>query len=307
MTNQPIGETESQAAKEIIKQQKQEIQSPELTDLISKAIEKAVENVRSGAGGEELKLLAPQFKTQHPEVIKVASVLKNSSDDLIEALTEETYTRRELVKQGNRIDRKQLVPGACGFTDEIFVNEIKGEGLSTAVYGLFDYSGSMNSPRAITGCSTPLIACEGIMQGLGAIFDDFEIPYEFAAFSDYYMIAKSFDDDGEMMRKRKQSPLVDGGTITGAASQLAMSRLVCRPEVKKLLLIVTDGDTSDLQLLASCYNEAKYMGIDVASVMIGEMIPSIVSLSQQTGMKAMCTNQISGLGRFIVNQIKAAI
>jgi len=302
-----IGETEIEAARDIIKQLRQDIQSPELTDLIAKAIAKAVEKSGTGSSSAELQIVSPKFRYQSAEVIQVASVLKNTSDDLIEVLTEETFTRRELVKQGNRIDRKQLVPGACGFTDEIFVNEIKGDGLSTAVYGLFDYSGSMRAERSISGCSSPLVACEGIMQGLGAIFDEFEIPYEFAAFADVYMTVKSFDEDGDMIRKRKQSPAVDGGTITGAACQLAMSRLVCRPELKKLLLVVTDGDTADLPLLASCYNEAKYMGIEVASVMIGGMIPSIRKLSEQTGMKAISTKQVSGLGRFVVNQIKAAI
>ena len=281
-----FGEKESDVAKQILANQNGAQPSTEMTDIVAKAVKEAIEKSGGGgAGGGKLKVVAPNFHPQPSQVERIARIVKHRSDDLIEILTNESYAKRELVKIGTRIDRRSLVPGACGFTDRIFECETRGQGLSTAVTILTDYSGSMDDKGAIQddvgGGSgiTPKVVAEGVMYGLGAIFDEFEIPYEFAAFSDAYMTAKSFDDDGEMIRKRRQSPLVNGGTITGAACQMALSRLVCRTEEKKLLIIITDGDTSDLDMLASCYNEAKHMGIEVASVMIGNMISSIKQLS----------------------------
>ena len=299
---------ESRAAQKILDAaNSKDVTTQELSEVIAKAIDKSQKGeASSGAGYEELIEMPTKFSAQSPEVIKVAAVIKSASNDLEELLLAETFTKRELVERGSRIDKKQLTQGAAGFTSHIFSKETKGEGLSTAIYGLFDYSGSMNA-NIVKGCSSGLIACEGIMNGLGEILDEYEVPYEFSAFSDEFMTFKSFDSDGDMLRRKRVSPDISGGTVTGAATQLALSRLACRNESRKLLLIVTDGDTCDVDLLVSCYNEAKYMGIEVASVMLGEMIPSIKALSSRTKMKAITTNQVLGLGRFVVNQIKSAI
>lgn len=299
---------ESTAAQDILKDANSKaVQSQEMSDVIGKAIDKSQKGESSsGAGYGELLEVPTRFSAQRQEVLKVASVIKAASSDLEELLLAETFIKRELVERGSRIDKKQLTQGASGFTSHIFTKETKGEGLSTAIYGLFDYSGSMES-NIVKGCSSGLVACEGIMSGLGEILDEYEVPYEFAAFSDEYMTFKSFDCDGDMLRRKKVSPDITGGTVTGGAAQIALSRLACRNEARKLLLIVTDGDTCDIDLLVSCYNEAKHMGIEVASVMLGSMIPSIKALSSRTKMKATCTDQVLGLGRFLVNQIKAAI
>jgi hypothetical protein len=304
-----FNETAVKAAKEIIKQSKNKkaLEEQELSDVIAKAVDKAIEaEGGQGCSYSPLTEITRRLKPQNPEVLQVAAKIKSASNDLEELLMAETFTRRELVERGNRIDRQQLVRGASGFTSHIFSRETKGDGLSTAVFGLFDYSGSMDS-NFMQGCSTGLVAAEGIMVGLGDILDEYEVPYEFAAFSDNYMTIKSFEEDGDLLRRKRMSPHISGGTVTGEATQLALSRLVARKEARKLLVIVTDGDTSDVELLISCYNEAKHMGIEVASVMLGDVVRSIKELSARTKMKAIATNQVSGLGRFVVDQIKAAI
>jgi hypothetical protein len=52
---------------------------------------------------------------------------------------------------------------------------------------------------------------------------------------------------------------------------------------------------------------AKFLGIDIASVMIGPMIPSIERLAQECGFTATAINRVDGLGRFIVDRIKGSI
>lgn len=292
-----------QVAKEIFAAKS--IDSKEMTEVISEAISDAIGNGQGRSGGTITEVESIYFSAQPMEALKIASITKSASNDLEELLLAETYTKYELLERGSRIDRKQLVRGASGLTNHIFAKESKGGGLSTAIFGLFDYSGSMRG-EVLSG-STGVVACDGIMTGLGEILDEFDVPYEFAGFSDVYMTIKAFEADGDMFRRKRLSPSISGGTITGGAAQIALSRLACRREEKKILLIVTDGDTSDLDLLVSCYNEAKYMGIQVASVMLGALIPSIKKLSDKTGMKAVSAKNLNGLGRFLVDQVKAAI
>lgn len=278
----------------------------ELTEAVNQAIQEAVEQ-GGGAGGHEIMQMPNQFMDITSDALRVAAVVKSASNDLEELLMSETYTQRECVERGNRMNRSMIVRGASGFTSRIFEKESKADGLSTAIYGLFDFSGSMYS-GFMDGCSSGVDAVNGVMYGLGEILDEYEIPYEFAAYSDKFMAFKPFAESGEMLRRGRKAPQISGGTVTGAAVEIGLSHLVQRNEERKLLLVVTDGDTGDLDRLISCYNSAKDMGIEIASVMLGkQVIPSIQRLADETGYKAVVTNKVAGLGRFIVDQIKSAI
>lgn len=278
----------------------------ELTEAVNQAIQEAVE-AGGGSHGHEIMVAPVQFHEVQAGALRVASVVKSASNDLEELLLSETYTKRESVERGNRMERSMIVRGASGFTSRIFEKETKAAALSTAIYGLFDFSGSMYGDF-MQGCESGIDAVNGVMYGLGEILDEYEVPYEFAAYSDKFMSFKTFDESGEMQRRARKVPQLTGGTITGAAVEIALSHLVQRNEQRKLLVVVTDGDTGDLERLISCYNSAKDMGIEVASIMLGSrVIPSIKRLADETGFSAITTDKVSGLGRFIVDQIKSAI
>ncbi len=296
-----------EAAKSILADKDEVGTSTELTDVINAAVKESQDKEGSGSGGREIQIVPVAYADQSKDSIRVAAVMKSAATDLEELLIAETYTQRENVERGNRIDKASLVRGASGFSKQIFERETLGEGLSTAIYGLFDFSGSMASPSILKGVASGIDAANGIMLGLGDILDEFEVPYEFSAYSDEFMTFKSFDSDGYALRRTQKAPDLSGGTVTGGAVQIALSRLACRPEKRKLLIIATDGDTGDLDLLISCYNEAKIMGIEIASIMLGKVIPSIQTLANESGFKATAIGQVSGLGRFVVERIKDSI
>ena len=278
----------------------------ELTESVNAAVAQSISEA-GGCTGYDIEEVPSQYAEISPEGLRIAAIVQSASSDLEELLMSETYVRRENVERGNRIDRSSLVRGAAGFTSRIFEREGKGEALSTAVYGLFDFSGSMYS-GFMENSMAGIDAVNGVMYGLGDIFDEFEVPYEFAAYSDRYMTYKPFDANGEMLRRGKKVAELRGGTVTGGAVDIALGRLVMRNERRKLLIVVTDGDTGDIERLVSCYNSAKYMGMEIASVMLGDVvIPQIEQLAHETAFKATLTNKVSGLGRFIVNQIKSSI
>lgn len=299
---------EIEAAKAIIAEMDDEALEKlgELTEAVNQAIQEAVEQGGSPSS-HEIMIAPTHFMEASTDALRVASAVKSASNDLEELLLAETYTKRECVERGNRMERSMIVRGASGFTSRIFEKESKAEKLSTAIYGLFDFSGSMYS-SFMQGCNSGIDAVNGVMYGLGEILDEYEVPYEFAAYSERYMAFKPFDESGEMQRRARKVPQLTGGTITGAAVEIALSHLVQRNEQRKLLVVVTDGDTGDLERLISCYNSAKDMGIEVASIMLGSrVIPSIKRLADETGFSAITTDKVSGLGRFIVDQIKSAI
>lgn len=296
-----------EAAKSILADMDEEGLSTELTDVINAAVKESQDKEGNGCGGGDIRVVPVAYTDQSNDSVRVAAVMKSAAADLEELLMAETYTQRENVERGNRIDKASLVRGASGFTKSIFERETLGEGLSTAIYGLFDFSGSMTSSSLIKGAASGIDAANGIMLGLGDILDEFDVPYEFSAYSDEFMTFKSFDCDGYALRRTQKAPDLSGGTVTGGAVQIALSRLACRPEKRKLLIIATDGDTCDLDLLISCYNEAKIMGIEIASIMLGKVIPSIQALANESGFKATAIGQVSGLGRFVVDRIKESI
>ena len=295
------------AARSILANLNDDFVSTELTEVINAAVKESQDKQGNSCGGGEIQIIPVAYVDQSKDSVRVAAVMKSAATDLEELLMAETYTQRENAERGNRIDKASLVRGASGFSKHIFERETLGEGLSTAIYGLFDFSGSMTSSSLLKGVSSGIDAANGIMLGLGDILDEFEVPYEFSAYSDEFMTFKSFDCDGYALRRTLKAPDLSGGTVTGGAVQIALSRLACRPEKRKLLIIATDGDTSDLDLLISCYNEAKFMGIEIASIMLGKVIPSIQALASESGFKATAIGQVSGLGRFVVDRIKESI
>ena len=187
----------------------------------------------------------------------------------------------------------------------VFRQKREGAGLSTAVHFVVDMSGSMSD--YLSDGVTRRDAAIGLVYGMGDILDEYDVPFQINAFSDIYATLKNFGDDWTQVRKRKERPNISGGTFTGLAVQRAMTDLVVRQEDRKLLIVITDGDTGDQEVLMSCYSEAKFQGIEVASVMIGPKILSIEALANKCGFKATSLNCSSGLGQFAVERVLEAI
>jgi hypothetical protein len=288
-----------EAAREILVSQEQETFDTELAEVIAKVMDA----IASNQGAVDLSESKPHGNFSDASK-RIASKVKRISDDLQDALETQTKCERRTKLTGKRINSRVLSRPRLG-NARIFRSKVEGEGVSTAVKILFDISGSMN--EALADQVLRFDAACGLALGLGDVLDEYDVPFEVAAYSDRYVELKRFEDDWTAFRKADTGPTVFGGTHTGAAMQRALESLVCRDEDRRLLIVLTDGDTSDKEVLFSCYAEAQAMEVEIASVMIGPKIPAIEVLAQRFGFSAKHCNKSDGLGKFAVERILESI
>lgn len=238
------------------------------------------------------------------DVKRIASMVKSSADDLQDALCAETRCEKTTKWVGKSLNSRVLSRVKLG-NGRVFRQKHEGKAISTAVQFVVDMSGSMRD--ALANKVTRHDAAFGLIYGMGDLLDEYEVPFQVMAYSDAYADVKKFEEEWSSVRRRYAVPALSGGTYTGIAVQKSLGELVVRPEARKLLIVITDGDTSDLPVLISCYAEAREMGIEIASVMIGPPIRSISQLAQAFGFAATSINTTNGLGRFAVERVLDAI
>ena len=291
--------TEIEAAKSIIDSKDQMMPTTEIGECISEEIQKSVQSAIVN------HLPESKYKTSVSEKsLQIASQIMSVSDDLQDALLAETLCKKSTNLVGKSLSCRVLSRVRLG-NSRVFRQKREGAGLSTAVQFVVDMSGSMSDH--LSDGITRRDAAIGLVYGMGDILDEYDVPFQINAYSDLYATLKNFGDDWTQVRKRKERPGISGGTLTGLAVQQAMTDLVVRQEDRKLLIVITDGDTGDQDVLMSCYSEAKYQGIEIASVMIGPKILSIEALAYKFGFKATSIDCSRGIGRFAVERVLEAI
>ena len=293
-------EKEIQAARSIIESQDEEMPQTEIGEAISEAIQKCAEQ------GYRRNLVESDRTIAVPDpALRVASQVKSIADEVQDALIAATQCVKSTKLVGKSLNSRVLSRVRLGNT-RVFRHKHEGAGLSTAVHLVVDMSSSMSDPLS-DGKVTRLEAAIGLAFGMGDILDEYSVPFQINTYSDSYATLKRFDDDWTQVRRKREQPHISGGTCTGLAVQKALCDLVVRPEERRLMMVITDGDTSDLDLLMSCYAEAQEMGIEVASVMIGPQVASIAALAKRFGFKAKNLNVSTGLGRYAVERVLEAI
>lgn len=290
---------ENQAAQEIMVQQDHKMPITEVTEGASISIgDKATPAPMSDLAKIDGRCDMPL------DVKRIASMVKSSADDLQDALLSETRCDKTTKLVGKSLNNRVLSRVKLG-NGRVFRQKQEGKAISTAVQFVVDMSGSMRD--ALSNKVTRHDAAFGLIYGMGDLLDEYEVPFQVIAYSDAYADVKKFEEEWSRVRRRYALPALSGGTFTGIAVQKSLGELVVRPEERKLLIVITDGDTSDLPVLISCYAEAREMGIEIASVMIGPPIRSISQLAQAFGFPATNINTTNGLGRFAVERVLEAI
>ncbi len=236
--------------------------------------------------------------------LRVASQVKRICDDLQDALVAESRCQTVTGLSGKRLNNRALSRVALG-NSRVFRTRHEAEGLSTAVSILCDKSGSMRVQ--LDDKVSRFDASVGLMFGLADLLDEFDVPFELSSFSDVFQTFKTFAEDWSRVRRRNEVPALEGGTYTGSSMQQALGSLVLQPQDRRLMIIITDGDAGDLEVLMSCYAEAQEMGIEIATVIVGGLVPSVRALADKFGFKAISTNSSTAIGRFAVERVLECI
>ena len=239
-----------------------------------------------------------------PEQKRIASQVNAVADDLKEALIAQAYSGKFNKLAGKRLNSRIAARVRTG-NPRVFQSKTSCDGVAAAVSILVDTSGSMT-----LGMSDGVPRFEGsvgVSVGLADVLHEFDVPFELSFYDESYLMQKSFEEDWNSVRKANAFPVPSGGTTTGAALQTALSELILRDEPRKLMIVITDGDTSDFDVLASCYGEAKHAGIEIVSLMIGHPIPIIQRLADSVGYPVATHNTCEGIAKYVVKHVLATI
>lgn len=191
---------------------------------------------------------AAEYRRQKARVRKQISGLKSKLIQLLRARSQGRIVRDQ---ERGQLDTAVLYSLKTG-NKRVFTQEIKGEVVDTAVAILVDQSGSMEYGGKVSATQQTAIALAESLDALG-------IPFEILGFSnrgysrhedpayDRWMplqmdIFKSFDEPYKRVKNRLTGIQGSGENTDGEAVWYAAERLARRPEARKILFVLSDGN-----------------------------------------------------------------
>lgn len=202
---------------------------------------------------------------------KTAAKLSLTFEDLIETVTQsETRTTNE-----GKLNTRKLWRHRIG-DDKLFTRTTEGESINTCFYILGDESSSMGAklgPAPVDGSDDVRIsaheACKRVSVAVGEVLNNVSIPVGIATFNTVVREWHGFDESWAGTLQR-YAPIPSNGTKTHLAVVWALKKLIDRPEARKVLVVVTDGDPGNSEVLNAAIAESEVLGIEVRFVLIGE-------------------------------------
>lgn len=186
----------------------------------------------------------------------IANCVKGIADDLEEALVTQTKCQKHNAIVGRRINPRVLSRVKVG-NSTIFEKKQMGSKVDCAVSMVVDLSISMSAKiSGGRGLYTRRELALGSMFALADILDEYEVPLSVSTYCHKHQALKEFGQEWSSIRRKKVVGQHGGNTLTGSAMQERLGSLACQPQERKLLIVITDGKTSDFSLLQSCYSEA---------------------------------------------------
>lgn len=166
-------------------------------------------------------------------------------------------------KEAGKINSKMLCQAYQGnpFSFKIKQN---APDMDTAISVLVDMSSSMHGPRSNAAFETSVVLFD--------CFTKIGIPFELLGFNESghhnIFVFKSFKDRAFDVRKFLPGlrRLVAGGTPAGQALLVTNNRLVVRPEKRKIMFVLTDGQPDNMEYSLEVIKKAEARGIDVVGV-----------------------------------------
>lgn len=187
-----------------------------------------------------------------------SSALRSRMQGLLES-QRKTYCRH--VDAGKRVSRKRLARTVVGET-RVFQRKHTETAVNTAISVCLDASSSMTSDDRMDLAKQALAA---LMMGLDIPY----VSYEAFSFSSSGMFPiVQFDErmDCAKARKRLTAAIPSMYTPTHAAVLKALADVLPRPEERKIIFVITDGDPDDYAAARCAIREARKAGVEVLGI-----------------------------------------
>jgi nitric oxide reductase activation protein len=192
----------------------------------------------------------------------------------------------------------------------VFRSEEEGLELDTAVSILFDASGSMvnDFDGHITqeAEQTRLASALAVTLAASSALEKHSIPFEVSSFGEFFIRMKLFGESARTMKSRNLTQCL-GGTETGCAVAKATVGLLNRPESRKVLVVITDGDPDNERTSAAMINESRRLGVEIALVFIGNDGHYFQRLLHDLGFKVSRANDASNLAKQFFEAVETCI
>lgn len=202
---------------------------------------------------------------------KTAAILSATFEELIETITQ----NKVWAASEGRLNSRKLWRYAVG-DDLIFTKKKQAEEIDTCFYLLGDESSSMGNKFGTTpkkGQKDDRIsaqeACNRVSVAVGEVLNNSAIPFGIATYNTVVREWHGFEESWAGTLQRYM-PDPKHGTKTHLAVVWALKKLIDRPEARRILIVVTDGDPGNSDVLRSAVDEAALMGIEVRFVLIGD-------------------------------------
>lgn len=202
---------------------------------------------------------------------KTAAMLSLTFEDMIETVTK-SETRR--TTEG-KLNTRSLWRYPLG-EEKLFTKTTEGESIDTCFYLLGDESSSMDSklgpapgPRENDTRITAHEACKRVSVAVGEVLHNLSIPVGIATYNTVVREWHAFDESWASTLQRF-APTAANGTRTHLAVVWALKKLIDRPEARKILIVATDGDPGNSDVLKAAIAESSSLGIEVRFVLIGD-------------------------------------
>ena len=198
----------------------------------------------------------------------ISRTLSRKLEDMLQScVDDEDFS----VRGGGRLDARRV--SRTKLLDlEVFEREgEEAPGLDTAIFVLVDKSRSMSSTMGSSNDSTEAVALDAV-SALGdalARFDGRGVSFAVEGFSDAMTAYKPFSAPWRGSRACLGHYRASGGTIFPSACFTAIGEIAKRPEKRKVILALTDGDVGEISLVASMQKTAVEHGIETRVVFLG--------------------------------------
>ncbi|NEX63378.1 hypothetical protein [Noviherbaspirillum galbum] len=236
---------------------------------------------------------------------RVKAALGRDFEALMEAKTE---CRKSVGLTGRRIHSGSL-HRVKTLDARIMMHRIMAEGISTAVSMVVDVSASMSDKLDDGTGISRLQATGGVMVALADLLELHDVPFSAWTFDDGYCCIKQFDERwGSHKGRDKVLSVIGGSTYADQALVESLADLACRDEERKLLVFLTDGDSSNMKQVEAAFRDAEYLGVDMAVVLIGKEFEHHVDQYKRiTGRPLFVTDTMQTLAKTVINAVRVSI
>lgn len=230
----------------------------------------------------------------------VAVTLGNKLDILLET---KITTDSSHGKSGRKMSSRRVSGLVVGRTS-VFRRESEADGIDTALEVVIDLSASMY-PKWVAQNEDPHVVAKTATYAIGDVLDRHDVPFAITAYGSYVAEVKTYD---QKWRTQKSNLDIDnlGGTSTSSVLQHSAVSLSMRPERKRMVVLVTDGDADDNRTVIPVMNELTAIGVEFTSIFIGDRGQVLENMMKDAGYPVTRAANVAGLPVALFSAIRTA-